>query len=366
LAGLQGDRCSGLSDEVIDALLQVDIRVANGGRSYARRKLLKMALKLTVTCGDFDRTRRLMDGRVQIEGVDVEIVAGASEAMFSRAFADAPYDVSELSFSNFMYHTRKGSCAYVGLPVFPSRAFRHSTIYVRTDRVHGPADLKGKRVGVREYSNTASLVARGMLQDDHGVLATDISWVVGDIDRPERPTITVPSLPSGFDVQPAAGHRLLSDMLVSGDLDAIVAYDPPRCFLEGVPGVARLFTDHVAAERSYFAKTGIFPIMHLMGLRGSIAEREPWVAESLYRAFNEAKNLALADLAMTSILPVSLPWCREEFVGTRELMGPDFWPYGIAHNRATIESLTRYSHAQGITNPRLTIEELFHPATHNT
>jgi 4,5-dihydroxyphthalate decarboxylase len=325
-----------------------------------------MALKLTVICGDFDRTRRLMDGRVGIEGVDAEIVAGASEAMFSRAFADAPYDVSELSFSNFMYHTRKGSCAYVGLPIFPSRAFRHSTIYVRTDRVQSPADLQGKRVGVREYSNTASLVARGVLQDDHGVLATDISWIVGDIDQPERAEIIVPPLPARFDVQPVAGRRLLSDMLASGDLDAIVAYDPPRCFLEKAPGVARLFPDHVAAERGYFAKTGIFPIMHLMGLRRTIADREPWVADSLYRAFNEAKSLALADLALTSILPVSLPWCREEFVATRDLMGADFWPYGIAPNRAAIESLTRYSHAQGITDPRLTVEELFHPMTHRT
>ncbi len=279
--------------------------------------------------------------------------------MFARAFTSADFDVTELSFSRYIANTARGTSPYIGIPVFTSRVFRHSAIYIRTDRgIARPEDLRGRRAGVREYANTASLVARGMLEDEYGVRAGDLHWRVGDVDHAERENITVPELPSGFDVQVVGAGSLLSDMLAAGELDLLVDYQPPRCFSEN-QAIARLFPDHEAAERDYFARTGIFPIMHLIGIRRSIVEREPWVAVSLLRAFTEAKDAAIADLWSPGALKISLPWVSEEFARTRHLMGADFWPYGIAANRAAIESLTRYAHAQGLTRRRVAIEELF-------
>lgn len=319
-----------------------------------------MALKLTIACSGYDRTRALLGGAIGIAGVAAEMACLEAEDMFVRAFTIAEFDVTELSFSRLVLNLAAGRSAYIGLPVFPSRVFRHSAIYIRTDRgISVPGDLKGRTLGVRNYANTASLVARGMLEDEYGVSARDIAWRVGDVDHAERARIDLPDLSAGFDVRAVAPGRLLSDMLAAGEIDGLIDYQPPRCFVDGRADVARLFPDHAAAERAYFKRTGIFPIMHVIGIRRTIVEREGWVAASLYKAFSAAKAVAVADLWSPGALKISLPWVSEEYTRTVDLMGPDFWPYGVAANRAAIESIARYCHAQGLAARRLALEEIF-------
>ena len=317
-------------------------------------------MRLTVACADYDRTRPIIDGRVPIEGCNASIYCLTHEDMFVRALTSAEFDATELSFSRFVLNVAQQTTPYIGVPVFLSRSFRHSAIYIRTDRsIREPADLKGKRIGVRDYTNTASLVARGMLEDSYGISASDMRWIVGDVDHAERAEIRLPQLAPGFDVRAAEVGQLLSAMLADGELDGLIDFQPPRCFVDGNPAIGRLFPDHQSAERDYFERSRIFPIMHVLVLRREIAEREGWVAESLYRAFAKAKDMAVADLWSPGALKISLPWVSEEYRRTVDLMGGDFWPYGIAANRAAIESITRYIHSQGLAPRRLAIEELF-------
>ena len=322
-----------------------------------------MIPKLRMALADYDRTRPIIDGRVPIAGYQFEIACLDHEDMFVRAFATAEFDVTELSFGRYVMNAALGKSAYVALPIFPSRAFRHSAFYVRTDRgIRAPADLAGRTVGVRNYANTASLIARGMLEDEYGVRARDMKWLVGDVDHAERAAIDVPELPQGFDVRPLASGRLLSDMLAAGDIDGLVDYQPPACFMARHAGVGRLFPDHVAAERAYFARTGIFPIMHVLAIRRDVLERDGTIARSLYDAFDWARALAIADLWSPGALKISLPWIGEEYQRTVELMGRDLWSYGVAVNRAAIDSVPRYCHAQGLAPRLLAMDELFSPA----
>lgn len=326
-----------------------------------------MTIRLTLACSASDRTQRVIDGRIQIAGVDAVVSALPAEEMFARAFEHAEFDVTELSFSNFIRLTARGACAYVGIPVFPSRTFRHGAIYIRTDRgITVPADLRGRTIGVREYSNTATLVAKGLLADDFGVDARDVRWRVGDIDAVERRTIPVPPLPSGFDVAAVDDGRLLSDMLRDGEIDALISYHPPACLgMAGVP-VARLFPDFASAEAEYFRRTRIFPIMHLMGIRRDVAGRHPALARAVYEAFAAARDAAFDDLAATASLKVALPWVNAEFARTQSIMGSNYWPYGISANRSAIDSLLRYASAQGLVAEPPTIADLFEASLHTT
>ena len=315
-------------------------------------------MRLTIACADYDRTRPVIDARVPVEGCEATVHCLDAEDMFVRALGKAEFDATELSFSRFVLHAARGTTPYVALPVFLSRCFRHSAIYVRPGAgIREPADLRGKRIGVRDYSNTASLVARGMIEDQYGVSAREMHWFMGDVDRAERAEIRLPPVAPGFALQAAPG--LLSEMLVRGELDGLIDFQPPACFLAPRPAVTRLFPDHESAERDYFARTGIFPIMHVLCLRREIAERSPEVAQALYRAFHAAKELAIAQLWSPGSLRISLPWVSEEYRRTVELMGSDFWAYGIRANRAAIESIPRYLHAQGLASRRLGMDELF-------
>ena len=317
-------------------------------------------LPLSLACAAYDRTRALIDGRVKVAGCEVSVVSPPTEEMFTRAFRDGDFDVSELSFGNFMRHVATGTCPYVGIPVFPSRAFRHSSIYVRADRgIVLPADLRGKRVGLREYSNTASLTVRGFLFDDYGVDATDIHWYVGDIDHLERSRIDAPNLPERFRVETIGPGRLLSDMLEIGDLDALIAYRPPRCYRDEKAGIRRLFPDYAGAERDYFSRTGIFPLMHLVGVKAVLVQEHPWIVSALIDAFAKAKDIALGELSSFSSLAVMLPWAQSELAGTRARMGDDFWPYGLDKNRAAIDALGRYALRQAIVDRLLVPEDMF-------
>ena len=317
-------------------------------------------MPLLIGVGRYDRTEPLLDGRVAIEGVgEVRFECPPPEELFARAFDTAEFDLAELSFSNYLYLISEGSCRYIGLPVFPSRIFRHSSIYIRDDRgIEGPGDLAGRTLGVREYSMTAALVARGVLEDEFGVKASSIHWRCGPTDRYDSKPIIRMS-PRGVDAQLVEDGKNLSDLLRDGVLDGMVAYKPPKCFLEGAPNVRRLFPDHAQAEQEYYRRTGIFPIMHLLAIRKDVLESRPEVVLPVLEAFERAKRIAIEALGSLASLAVSLPWASSSLDAVRGLMGEDYWPYGVPRNRAAIESIAGYSHSQGLASRKLAPEDLF-------
>lgn len=317
---------------------------------------------LTVACWDYDRTRALREGEVAIEGCDVNYLSLAPEETFFRAFSAAEFDVTELSFSSYMVARSRGTCPYLAVPVFPSRAFRHSAIYVRTDRgITRPQDLRGKVVGVPEYQITASLWVRGILRDEYGVDPADLDWRTGGVEQPGRHE-KLAIQPPGIRIT-SAPHGSLSDLLAAGELDALVTARAPSCYGRGEPGVGRLFPNFRDEERAYFAKTGIFPIMHVLGIRETLLQDHPWLASSVVKAFQQAKERCLRELEEVTALKVTLPWVAQEAEETRALMGRDFWPYGVAENRKVLEALVRYSWEQGLSARPLAVEELFAPQT---
>lgn len=320
-------------------------------------------MPLLIGIGRYDRTEPLLDGRIVIEGVPARFESPPAEELFARAFDTGEFDLAELSFSNYLYLTSEGNCRYVGLPIFLSRIFRHSSIYIRTDRgIEVPRDLAGRTLGVREYSMTAALVARGMLEDEYGVTSSSIHWRCGPTDRYDTKPIIRMS-PRGIDMKLIADGENLSDLLRDGKIDGMVAYKPPKCFLEGAPKVQRLFPNHARAEQEYYKRTRIFPVMHLLGIRKDICERQPEVIVPILQAFEKAKRAAIEALGSYASLHVTLPWASATQDEVRELMGEDYWPYGVARNRAAIESIAGYSYAQGLAKRQLTPEELFAPAS---
>jgi 4,5-dihydroxyphthalate decarboxylase len=321
-------------------------------------------LKLSVAMGNYDRTRPLVDGDVQIDGTDPIYMLLSPEEMFFRAFRDVAFDISELSLSSFAVKTAAGTNPYVGVPVFPSRAFRHTSIYIRTDRgIVSPADLKGRRIGTPEYQLTAAVWARALLHEEYGVKPSDITWVRGGMEDPGRPEKIPLQLPTDVRLESAPADTTLSQLLERGDIDGIVGPRAPSSFERGDSRVAWLFRDpaHTAAE--YFRKTRIFPIMHVLGIRRELAEQQPWLPTAVFKAFTDAKSIALARLVDTSACKVTLPFVEETLRGARTLMGPDFWSYGVAPNRHVLDHFLHHHHAQGLSPRRLQVEELFHPAT---
>jgi 4,5-dihydroxyphthalate decarboxylase len=313
---------------------------------------------LSLSCPAYDRTRALFDGRVRVEGCDLHAVAMSPEEAFHRAFRHQEFDVSELSMSTTMVHVANGTCPFVPIPVFPSRLFRHSSVYVRADRgISHPEDLRGRLVGVPEYQMTAALWVRGILQDEYGVRPSDLRWRTGGLEEAGRAGLVAVAVP-GVEIEAIAQDRTLSAMLAAGEIDALISARAPSCFGRS-PGVARLFPDYRAAEEAYFSKTGIFPIMHLVGIRRSLVERFPWLPVNLFHAFEQAKALCYADLAKIGHLFTTLPWAVEELDRTRRLMGDDFWPYGLERNAHVIATMTRYAFEQGLTSRQLSAEDLF-------
>jgi len=321
-------------------------------------------VRLTVACGDYDRVAAIKDGRVEVEGCEVVFLPMEPEEVFFRAFRYQEFDACELSFSSFMIVTSRGASPFVGIPAFVSRVFRHSGFYVRTDRgIEEPADLRGKTIGVPEYQMTAPVWMRGILEDEYGVKPIDIHWRSGGQEEPGRDERTPLTLTNGVDLQPIPEDRTLVEMFEAGELDALMTARAPSSFMRGAPGVARLFPDYRRVERAYYEKTRMFPIMHLMGVRKELAERYPWLPGSLYKALLEAKNLALDAVREIAALNVTLPWVEAEALETRALMGADYWRYGVAECAHEIEALARYSYGQGLSERRLTAEDLFAPST---
>jgi 4,5-dihydroxyphthalate decarboxylase len=284
------------------------------------------------------------------------------EEIFFRAFRQAEFDICELSLSSFTVKTAQGNCPYVGVPAFVSRAFRHTAIYVRTDRIKKPEDLKGKRVGLPEYQLTANVWARAILEDDHGVKPSDIQWVRGGIEDADRPEKIAIKLPSNVKLEDAPAGKSISRLLAEGAIDGFIAPRPPS-LPKGTPNVGWLFADPVAAAKDYYKRTGIFPIMHLVGVRRELVERNPWLPGAVFKAFEQSKKAALDLLNDTSATKVTLPFVEERLIEARALMGEDFWSYGLEPNRKTLESFLKHHHAQGLSPRLVKPEELFHPGT---
>jgi len=323
----------------------------------------RLTTRLKIAVGAYDRTLALMAGLIGIDDVVAEYVTAPLEEIFARAFDDQAYDITELSFSNYLYLKSTGSCPYVGLPVFPSRSFRHSAIFIRTDRgIRGPRDLAGRIVGVREFSMTAALVARGILEDDYGLRAADVRWrygpaYVGDSDPIVR------MIPHGIELEMLTDGSNLSDALRDGAIDALVAYKPPPAFLNGEPNIGRLFVDYEAIEGDYARRTGIFPIMHLLGIHREIAEHDPGLCLRVCDAFEASRRYAVERTNECQAPFTSLPWAPNEAERSRQVLGDNFWSYGVDANRPALEALCRYSYAQGIATRPVIVDELFAPAT---
>lgn len=322
-------------------------------------------LTLSIAVGDYDRVRPLVDGSVQIDGVDPIFMSLEPEEIFFRAFRHADFDICELSMSSFTVKTSRDDCPYVGVPVFPSRAFRHNSIYVRTDRVKRPEDLKGKRIGVPEYQVTANVWTRAMLEQEHGVKPSDVTWVRGGYEQPGRIEKIALDLPSDVRVQDAPAGATISGMLADGEIDAVIGPRAPSCFGRH-PQVGWLFPDPAAAAAEWFRKTRIFPIMHLLGVRRTLAEQHPWLPAAAMKAFEQAKARALAKLADTAASKVTLPFLDEHLHAARALMGEDFWSYGLEANRHVLQAFLQRHHAEGLSPRQLAPDELFHPSTHET
>lgn len=323
-------------------------------------------LQLSVAMGDYDRTRALYDGRVQIDGVDPVYMLLNPEEMFFRAMRSRDFDIAELSFSSYLVKHAQGDCPYIAVPVFLSRAFRHTSIYVRKDRIKRPADLKGRRVGLPEYQLTANVWARAILQDDYGVRPEDISWVRGGIDTPGRPEKIALQLPPGVHVEAAPEGTTISELLDRGEIDGFIGPRPPNRAALRNPNIGWLFDDPTAEAKDYYRRTGVFPIMHVVGIRKELAHAHPWLPAAVVKAFTAAKAHALEQLSDTSATKVTLPFVEEQLKAARESLGEDYWSYGVPAARKTLETFVRHHHAQGLSQRLVAVEELFHPATYET
>ncbi|MBD1549613.1 ABC transporter substrate-binding protein [Labrenzia aggregata] len=284
--------------------------------------------------------------------------------MFFRAFRHQAFDISELSLSSYSISVARGEPHYVAIPVFLSRAFRHTSGYIRNDRGIGkPTDLIGRRIGIAEYQLSANVWFRGILEDEYGVKPSDIEWVRGGMDTPGRPEKIKVQLPPDIRVSEAPEGATLNQMLIDGDIDGFVGPRSPRCFDEGHPKIGRLFPDTIGEAESYYRKTGIFPIMHVLGVRRSLADEHPWLPGALFKAFAHAKAIAQEALADTSATKVTMPFVEDNLARARALMGSEIWSYGLAPNVATLDTFLGYHHAQGLSPRRVSVDELFHPAT---
>ncbi len=323
-------------------------------------------LNLTLACGHYDRTEALRDGRVQPDGIKLNCLTLKVEETFWRMMQYREFDVAETSLGGYVVRRGRAVEDLVAIPVFPSRFFRQSCIFIHSNSgIETPQDLKGKRIGVPEYQMTAAVWARGTLSDDYDVRAEDIEWVQGGLEDPGRLPFE-PVEPTGIRLSFAPTGRSLAQMLAAGEIHALITARTPSTFNPVQSTVCRLFQEPWKVERDYFNRTGIFPIMHTVSIRQEILEEHPWVAATLMKAFSDAKDLAIADLTQTSALPLTLPFLTEHAHETVEAMGEDFWPYGLEANRKTLETFVRYMNEQGMIGHQMPIEDLFAPSTHRT
>jgi|SRR5579884_2278795 len=309
-------------------------------------------LKLTIACGRYDRTQPLIDGRVTPQGVDLTFLPLRPGETFWRMLNHDEFDASEMSLSSYTILRSEGDTRFIAIPIFPSRVFRHSAVYLRADSpIESPSDLKGKRIGVADYQMTAAVWVRGFLLHEYDVTPEDMTWVIG------RPVRTIKP-PEGLRVEFMPPDRTLEDMLENGEIDVLASVMIPKSL--GTT-VRRLFRNPRAIERAYYEKTRIFPIMHTFVLKRRLYDQNPWLAISFYRAFCKARDIAYYWMYDTDALTVGLPWVIDEVEETRKVFGPQIWDYSIAGSRPTLDALVGYLDEQRLTRRRMSVEELFAP-----
>ena len=323
-------------------------------------------IPITIASGDYDRISAIRDGIVKVEDCAVTYHVVEPNQLFVRNLKNQEFDVSEMSFSTYIALRDEGKAHYTAIPVFLSRAFRHSAIFVRADRgIESPADLKGRCVGTPEYFTTMLVWMRGLLSDEYGLKSSDLRWRIGPLEQPAG-RLQPPAAPGRTDIEIEAvpKGKTLAGMLAEGELDAVFSARPPSCFRstgERKGAVVRLFADYRAAEQAYYRKAGIYPLMHAVGIRNSLVEQHPWIAGNLFRAFARAKDIAVANFEKLSAFALTLPWIEAEYRATQAVLGEDIWPYGTAANRKAVETLCRYLHEQGFTTRRMSPDALFAP-----
>jgi 4,5-dihydroxyphthalate decarboxylase len=321
-------------------------------------------LAITIACENYDRVQAIRSGHVEVSGCDVNFLQTPPEELFFRAYRHEEFDLAELSMSSYLLGLSRGTTPYYAIPVFMSRLFRHSAIYIRTDRgIKRPEDLKGRRVGVPEYQLTACLWARVLLDAEYGVTPADLKWFRGGLHEPGRIEKVSLKLPASIEISSIPENATLDGLFVTGELDAIISPRAPRSFLNGEPDIGRLFPNYRHAEEQYHAKTKIFPIMHVLGIRRDLPNKFPWLANSVYEAFIKAKRAALTNLEDVAALKVTLPWLGAYLEETKALMGSDFWPYGVEDNLPTLRAMVHYAFRHGTADRELAVEELFLPST---
>ena len=321
-------------------------------------------LRLTLGCWNYDRTRALQDGRVRADGIDLVYLDMPVEETFFRMLRHREFDVAEMSLSSYTVSLFREPQPFIAIPVFPSRFFRHSSIYVSTAAgIATPRDLVGKRIGNPEYQMTAPVWIRGILADEYDVPVDSVTYVTGGEEEPGRSEKLRLDLPPNIRVEPIGPGQTLAQMLATGEIAALQTARMPSTYAAADGRVRRLFEDFVDVEKAYYRRTRIFPIMHTVVIRREIYERDPWIAQSLFKAFCAAQRIAYDDLRQTAALKTMLPWLIDHVASTQRELGDDFWPYGFAPNRATLATFLRYHHEQGLSKRRLEPEALFAPET---
>ncbi|MDA9865113.1 4,5-dihydroxyphthalate decarboxylase [bacterium] len=323
-------------------------------------------LELSLGTWDHDRVMAIHDGRVTVPGVSLKCDVQPTAKLFPWAVQEAPYDITEMSVSSYVLQLSRGGSDYTAIPAFVSRAFRHSGYFARAGAgIESPADFAGKRIGVPEYQMTAGLWMRGILTDEYGVDCEAIHWRTGALDAGVRHERLELDLPSGMIVEPVAEGETLQDLLLRGEIDGLLAPKPPKAFLDGNPDVVRLFPDFEQAEQDYHRKTGFFPIMHLIGIRKSIADANPELPRLLFDAFVAARDLAIERLRavwLGNSNRLSLPWLNASMERMQATMGRDFWSYGYLANRGELDAICRYSVEQHLAGTRVEAKALFPPS----
>lgn len=320
-------------------------------------------LSLSLAVGAYEHVRDLSTGAIPVEGIELTTVHNPIEDVLYRTHKHAEWHVAELGLGGYVARLAKGEQPYVAIPVFTSRVFRHSCIYVYKDAgIKTPGDLNGKRVGMPEWGMAAAIWARGMLTDEYGLDQKSIHWVQGGLHEPGRMDRSPPAPQLGLDYQ-VVQDKSLNSMLLSGEIDAMFSARLPDAMELPNSPVKRLFTDLQQVESDYWQRTGIFPIMHMMGIRRDVYEQHPWVAQELYRGFLSAKDRSLARARDTSSAYFPVPLMLYAVQKATDIGGPDFWPYGVTPNLKTLQTFLRYAHAQGVTDSALSVDELFAPET---
>lgn len=321
-------------------------------------------LRLTLGCWNYDRTSRLMDGRIEPDGIELVYLNMPVEETFFRMLRHHEFDAAEMSLSSYAMSLFTEKKPFIAIPVFPSRFFRHSCIYINAKSgIREPKDLVGKRIGNPEYQMTAPVWIRGILADEYKVPVTSVTYCTGGEEEPGRPEKLKLDLPASIRIERIGENQTLSAMLANGDIDGLYTARMPSTFLTGGGKVKRLFEDYVAVEKEYYRRTHIFPIMHTVVVRREVYEKNRWVAQSLYKAFCAAQQETYRDLYETAALKVTLPWLTAHVEEARREMGPDFWSYGFENNRETLNTFLRYSYEQGLSKQQLKPEQLFAPET---